>query len=138
MRENADRLFNRVMQAREGGDTAQARQFLPMAISAYQQAGDLDADGLYHLSILQTFSGDAAGGLESAEQLLRVWPTHVLGLHAAAGAARAQGDNAKARQFYEQILEAMPTERTRDLPEYRDHGSILPAIEAEANEFLRR
>jgi hypothetical protein len=36
MRENADRLFNRVMQARESGDTARAKFFVPMAIQAYQ------------------------------------------------------------------------------------------------------
>jgi hypothetical protein len=52
MRENADRLFNRIMEARERADSAEATRFLPMAITAYQNAGELDDDGLYHLSLL--------------------------------------------------------------------------------------
>src|SRR5262245_22995279 len=58
MRENADRLFNRVMTERESGDTAAAKRFVPMAVQAYQSSGELDADGWYHLSVLQTFGGD--------------------------------------------------------------------------------
>ncbi|HSL71895.1 MAG TPA: zinc ribbon domain-containing protein [Longimicrobiales bacterium] len=138
MRENADRLFNRVMQARESGDTARAKFFVPMAIQAYQGSGELDADGLYHLSTLQTFSGDAAGGRTTADQILSSNPTHLLGLSAAAAAARAQNDQAAARRYYEQLLTALPTERTKSLTEYEDHAQIIPEIEAEAKRFLGR
>src|SRR5687767_6413148 len=34
MRENADRLFNRIMESRERADTVGAQRFLPMAIQA--------------------------------------------------------------------------------------------------------
>jgi hypothetical protein len=138
MRENADRLFNRVMQARESGDTARAKFFVPMAVQAYQGSGPLDADGLYHLSTLQTFGGDPTAGRASAEQILKSAPTHILGLSAAAQAARAQKDNAAARAYYEKLLSALPTEKSKSLPEYQDHAALLPQIEAEAKAFLGR
>ena len=138
MRENADRLFNRVMQAREGGDTARAKFFVPMAIQAYQGSGELDADGWYHLSVLQTFGGDPAAGRQSAEQVLKTAPTHILALSAAASAARAQNDNAAARQYYQKLVSSFATERTKSLPEYQDHAQLLDGIEAEAKAFLNR
>lgn len=137
MRENADRLFNRVMQAIETGDSAQAIQFLPMAVSAYEQAGGLDADGLYHLSLLQSLAGDPAAALTTARQILTDNPSHLLGLAAAAEAARLSGRNEEARSYSQKIVEVYPTESKRTLLEYEDHGSVLPAIEAEAQRRLR-
>lgn len=136
-REQADRLFNRIMQEREAGDTARARFFLPMALTAYQNAEPLDADGLYHLSVLQLYAGDAAGASASADQVLTADPVHLLGLHAAATAALARNDSGAARRFYQRLIDAYPTQRTRDLPEYRDHARLLPELETEARAFLR-
>ncbi len=138
MRENADRLFNRVMQTRESGDTAGAKFFVPMAVQAYQSSGDLDADGLYHLSVLQTFGGDPTAGRQTAEQILKTAPTHLLALSAAATAARDLKDNAAARQYYQKLLDALATERSKPLPEYQDHSALLTQIEAEAKAFLAR
>jgi hypothetical protein len=135
-REQADRLFNRIMQERESGDTARARFFLPMAITAYQNAAPLDADGLYHLSVLQTYAGDAASGSSTAEQIIAADPLHLLGLHAAATAALARNDRTAAGRFYQRLLDAYPSQRSRDLPEYRDHGGLLTELEAEARAFL--
>lgn len=137
-REQADRLFNRIMQERESGDTARARFFLPMAISAYQGAAPLDPDGLYHLSVLQTYAGDAAGGSSTAEQIIAADPVHLLGLHAAATAALARNDRNAAGRFYQRLLDAYPTQRSRDLAEYRDHAGLLPGLETEARAFLRK
>jgi hypothetical protein len=137
LREQADRLFNRIMQARQSGDTAQARFFLPMAIQAYEGSGDLDADGLYHLSMLQTFAGDGAAARANAESILAQNPTHLLGLHAAASAAFAQNTMAAARGYYERLLEAYPTEKDKQLPEYEEHRGLLPELETEAKGFLR-
>jgi hypothetical protein len=136
-REMADRLFNRIMQEREAGDSARARFFLPMGIQAYQNAAPLDADGLYHLSVLQNLSGDAATARQTAEQILTADRTHLLGLHAAAAAALSQKDQSAARQYYQRLVNAYPTEKSRDLPEYRDHASLLAQLEAEARAYLR-
>jgi hypothetical protein len=125
-REQADRLFNRVMAAREQGNTAEALQFAPMGIQAYQMAEPLDDDGLYHLATLQNTVSDYAGALETAERILSRNPNHLLGLASAAEAATGLGDQAAARQFHERFLAAYQTEIARDLPEYMDHARILP------------
>jgi tetratricopeptide (TPR) repeat protein len=137
-REQADRLFNRVMQAQGQGDSDQVAFFLPMAVLAYRQAGELDVDGLYHLSLLETASGDAESGLASAERILRDAPEHLLALAAAAQAADALEDQAAARRFYERFLDAFPTERGKPLVEYMDHSQIFSAYREEAERYLGR
>jgi hypothetical protein len=138
MRENADRLFNRVMEARENGDSAGVKQFAPMAVMAYENSGPLDDDGLYHLSLLQAAAGNPRAALETARRVLQGNPNHLLALAAAANAALSTNDASAARGFYEQIVRAYPTEQSRQLPEYLDHARVLPQIEAEAKEFLKR
>lgn len=132
-REQADRLFNRIMTEQAGGDTAQAKFFLPMALEAYGMAGDLDADGLYHLALLQVLGGDYTGARATAERVLATSPNHLLALSAAGNAARDEGDRAAAKKYYDRFLAAYPTESSRtDLPEYRDHGRAFPDLKAEA------
>jgi len=136
-REQADRLFNRIMQAQELGDTQQVAFFLPMGILAYRQAGELDNDGLYHLSLLETAAGDPRSGLETAERILAGHPDHILALAAAAQAADAMGDRAAARRHYERFLSVFQTERDKLLPEYRDHAGIFDAYRQEAEAYLK-
>ena len=136
-REQADRLFNRVMTERENGDTARAKFFLPMAIQAYQIAGDLDADGSYHLSILQAFSGDYQAARETAEHVLATQPNHLLALSAAASAASHLGDRAAARRDYQKFLSAYDSEIKTGKEEYQDHSRILPELKKEAEAYVR-
>ncbi|MGQ0814455.1 MAG: hypothetical protein ACT4O1_08305 [Gemmatimonadota bacterium] len=136
-REQADRLFNRVMTERANGDTARARFFLPMAIQAYEIAGDPDADGWYHLSLLQAFSGDDFAARKSAERILATAPNHLLGLAAAADAARAGGDAMAARNYYRRFLAAYESESKRDLPEYRDHARNFAEVKSVAESYVR-
>lgn len=135
-REQADRLFNRVMQLLAMNDSAQASFFLPMAILAYRQAGELDADGHYHLAVLETTAGNYAAAREAADRILSATPDHLLGLGAAARAAAAAGDTSAARRFYERFLRAYDEELSRDRPEYRDHAQILPDYRGEAQAFV--
>jgi tetratricopeptide (TPR) repeat protein len=137
-REQADRLFNRVMTEQAGGDTAQARFFVPMALQAYDMAGDLDPDGHYHVSLLHGVAGDHKAALASAEQVLATSPNHLLGLAAAANAARASGDNASARRYYQRFLNAFDAESKTSRQEYVDHGKILPDLKTEAEKFVKR
>ena len=136
MRANADRLFNRIMQERESGDPARAEQFYPMAIQAYEASEPLDADGLYHLSLIQAASGDHAAARATAERILTMQPNHLLGLGAAGEAAREQGDMAAARAYYQRFLENYETERTNQYPEYLDHGRIFPRYEQQARSVV--
>lgn len=137
-RELGDRLFNRIMGAREQGDTTQAKFFAPMAIQAYESVEDPDDDLLFHISMLHTLSGDGAAGLATAERILADNPDHLLALAAAADAAIVKGDAAAARAHWERFLAVYEAERTKTLPEYLDHARIFPEYEAEARRYLGR
>lgn len=135
-REAADRLFNRVMAGMTAGDRAEVDAFLPMAIDAYRLVPDLDADGHFHLSLLHQAAGDHRAGLETAERVLASQPNHLLALYAAGEAARELGETDRARGHYLRVLEVFDTEIDRDLAEYREHASFLPAVREAAEDFL--
>lgn len=135
-REAADRLFDRVMRAVERGDTTEVFTFVPMAVAAYDRAQPLDADGFFHLSLLQAVSFDFRQALETAEMALRSDPDHLLLLSAAAGAAAALADTATAVRYYRHALAVYDAQVTRGLPEYEEHGLLLPLLRSEAESFL--
>ena len=60
-RERFDRLFNRIMEAGQQGDTAQVARFTPMALGAYAQLDTFDADARYHAAVLHLQVGRIAG-----------------------------------------------------------------------------
>ncbi len=135
-REAADRLFDRIMMANEQGDEEEVTNFLPMALDAYELARPLDADGHFHVAVLQNLAGDHEAALAEAETVLEEDPNHLLNLSAAAEAAVALGDNATAEEYYSRILEVFDSEVDRDLPEYREHVPLLPSIRDEAAAFM--
>ena len=105
--EAADRLFNRVMTAAEGGNTAQVQQFMPMAIAAHEQARPLDLDRLFHLALLHQTAADYTSALAVANEILSENSDYLLGLSAAADAATALGDTASARQHYQTVFDGL-------------------------------
>jgi tetratricopeptide (TPR) repeat protein len=137
-REAADRLFNRVMTSVAEGDSAGAQAFVPMAIGAYERAQPLDADGLFHLSLLQRTSLDLAGALETARTILEADPDHVLGLTAAAAAAEELGMAEEAAGYYRHLLDVYEAETARGLQEYLDHQTIMNTVRDTAEAFLAR
>lgn len=136
-REAADRLFNRVMTAVSTGDTAQARQFVPMAIMAYQRVDTLDADGRYHLAALQLVAGDFAAARAEADTLMAANPTHLFGLFTAAQAEGSRGNQAAAKALFQRFLASYDAEVAKKLPEYEEHSQALPAMKAEAERVTR-
>lgn len=138
MRENADRLFNRIMLAAEQGDQAQVEQFMPMAVRAYEMVEDLDDDGFYHLAILRHTAGQYEEARRAAQQILDRSPNHVLALGVAASAAAEAGDTAAAQALWERLLDAYPTEAEKPLPEYLDHQAMLEEYRSMAREATGR
>ena len=135
-REAADRLYRRVMIAAEAGDSAQVTQFLPMTLDAYEIARPLDADGLFHLALLQRMALDSEAALASAQEALAVHPNHLLNLAAAAGASADLGDDATAREPYQMLLDQFDAEMGKLLPEYDAHSQMMPELKAEAEAYL--
>ncbi|HKK94475.1 MAG TPA: zinc ribbon domain-containing protein [Longimicrobiales bacterium] len=131
----ANRLFDRVMTLFEANDTAQVQFFLPMAISAYEQAEPLTPDGLYHLSTLHRLSDDPASALEAAQRILDETPTHLFGLSEAGEASLALGDTAAATEYFQAVLDNWADEQAVARPAYQMHPAVMPTIRgtAEAN-----
>jgi hypothetical protein len=136
-RDAADRLFNRVMTAVSTGDSAQARQFVPMAVMAYQRVDSLNADGRYHLAALQLVAGDYASARAQADTLLAGNPSHLFGLFTAAQAEGGRGNQAGARDLYQRFVQSYDREVAKKLPEYEEHSQGLPAMKAEAERLIR-
>ncbi len=135
-REQADRLFNRVMQNLSQGDTAGARTFLPMAIAAYGRVETLDLDGRYHLAVLQLVGADAASARAQADTILRQDARHLFGLFTAAQAEGALGNKAASVDLYERFVAAYDSESKSSRPEYQDHRTALPPMKEEAERVL--
>ncbi|MDB4951055.1 MAG: hypothetical protein JWM27_3704 [Gemmatimonadetes bacterium] len=131
-REAADRLFNRVMQAVSRGDTTESTRFMPMALMAYGRVPSLDADGHYHLAILQLVAGDGKAARAQADTILAADPAHLFGLFTAAQAEKAMGNTAAAKGFYQRFLAGYDAQIKRGLPEYKEHEQALPPMKAEA------
>ena len=137
-REAADRLFDRVMRGLSSGDTEGAMGFMPMAINAYQLMDSLDADGQFHLALLQLRAGQTEESLATSRAGLEEFPGHLLLLSTAGEAAVEVGDDAAAEAFYRMTLEVFDAEVAKQLWEYQDnvHGSLLPGSRATAESFL--
>jgi hypothetical protein len=125
-REQADRLFDRIMRASESGDAATVEMFMPMATQAYDLARPLDNDGLFHLAVIHNVGGNYAQARVTAEEILERNPDHLLALAVAGEAAQLAGDAAAARDYYGRFLDAYDAEVARALPEYQDHAPVLP------------
>lgn len=135
-REVADRLFNRVMSSAEAGDSADVAFFLSKAITSYDMARPLDADGLFHLALLHQTAGDYQASLTAALEVLDSDPDHLLNLAAAAEAAHALGDSEAARGYYQHLLDVYDVEIARDREEYRLHSTMVARLREEAETFL--
>jgi hypothetical protein len=130
----ADQLFNRAMTAHETGQAQQAATLLPEAITAYQRLEPLDADGLFHLAVLQLATGNDGGARATADRILVTAPNHLLGLVAAAQASEKSAPN-DAKQLWQRYLGAFDEQQGR-VPEYAHHQQMFPMLSKRANEYI--
>lgn len=131
-RERFDRLYNRVMQASESGDTAQVAQFLPMALTAYTALDEVDADARYHLAMLRLHTGDLAGAKALADTILKSNPSHLFGFMIRGAAARFERNDGALAAAYRGFNDAYDKEIAAARPEYQDHQTALDRFLAEA------
>jgi hypothetical protein len=124
-RERFDRLFNRIMQAAESGDTAQVVRFTPMALGAYAQLDSADADARYHAAVLRLQVGDVPGALALADTILARTPGHLFGYVVRGDAADLQGDTAAARRAARDFLAHYAAEMGAGRIEYREHAAVI-------------
>jgi hypothetical protein len=131
-RERFDRLFNRIMQAAEQGDTAQVARFTPMALGAYTQLDSIDADARYHAAVLRLQVGDFAGANALADTILTRSPGHLFGYLIRGTAAGFQGDSAGARRAAREFLAHYDAEQRSGRVEYREHEAAIEDFKRQA------
>jgi double zinc ribbon protein len=136
-RERFDRLFNRIMQSAEQGDTAQVERFTPMALGAYAQLDTIDADARYHAAALRLQVGDMPGSLALADTILRQNPGHLFAYVIRGEAARAAGDSAGMRRAERDFRTHYDAEMAANRPEYREHQTALDKFNQQAQQAQR-
>jgi hypothetical protein len=124
-RERFDRLYNRIMQASEAGDTAQVARFTPMALGAYAQLDTFDADARYHAGVIRLQSGDVPGAHALADTILDQSPDNLLGYLLRGTAAGLADDPGARAQAEREFLRRFDREMAKGRPEYRDHAPVI-------------
>ncbi len=135
-REQADRLFDRVMRAEESGNTNEVSFFGPMAIQAYAMLGTLDADGRYHVGLLEVANGNEAGALAQADSLDQEFPRHLFTPLVRWEVAKRRNDTAGMRRAYRQFLDNYDKEIASGKSEYAAHRNRLDGFREEARGAL--
>lgn len=133
----ADQLFNEALAAHETGDSARARQFLPMALGAYAELDELDMDARYHVALLDLAAQQPREALAQSDTMLAHVPEHLLALLVAARAYEDLGQPDRAADYYERFLAAHTPEAAASRQEYMDHGRVLGMRRQTAIEYLR-
>ncbi len=123
--ERFDRLYNRIMQAAEQGDTAQVQRFTPMALGAYAQLDSFDADARYHAAVIRLQSGDLTGAHALADTILEQFPDNLLGYVVRGTAAGLAGDPGARAQADREFLRRFDREMAAGRVEYRDHAPVI-------------
>jgi hypothetical protein len=131
-RERFDRLFNRIMQAAEQGDSVQVAQFTPMALGAYEQLDTRDIDARYHAAVIHLQAGEMPGAAALADTILAESPGHLFGYVIRGTAARIQGSRATEARAQREFLAHYQSEMDQKRVEYLEHGPVLDEFKAEA------
>lgn len=131
-REQADRLFDRVMRAHEQGDMQQVTFFAPMALQTYGLLEELDADARYHIGLIATIAGDLNAALAQVDTLRAEYPGHLMAAMIAGRVAQMQQDPDGQQRAYEAFMANVDAELAAQRPEYEAHQRVVDAYRAEA------
>ena len=124
--ERFNRLYDRVMRAASAGDSAQARQFAPMAILAYGMLDSATADLRYHAAVLYAETGQDAAALALADTILAQNPNHLFGYLVRGEVADRRRDAAATAAARRDFMAHYDAEIGRaDRPEYVDHKPVI-------------
>jgi hypothetical protein len=137
-RERFDRLFNRIMQAADQGDTVQIERFLPMALGAYGQLDSIDVDARYHAAVLHLQEGDATGALALADTILKTVPTHLFGFMVRGDAASLERNSTALKRARADFLAHYDAEMKANRVEYLEHEPVIQEFRNEAVKEERR
>jgi hypothetical protein len=126
-REQADRLYDRVMRLESAGKTDSAAFFAGMAVAAYEVVGPSNADLRYDYGRMAEVSGDLALARSQADAILAADPNHLLGLVLALRLALRENNESLASTLRTRLRAARDTEFARNLLEYDRHRAEIEA-----------
>jgi hypothetical protein len=131
-RERFDRLFNRIMQASERGESDQVAQFTPMALGAYQQLDTIDVDARYHAAVIHLQAGNLAQAKALADTILAEVPGHLFGYVIRGTAARIEGDTETENRAQREFVAHFAAESAARRVEYLEHRPVLDEFREES------
>jgi hypothetical protein len=124
-RERFDRLFERVVSAAERQLPDTVLFFAPMALNAYGQLAQVDADARYHAAMIHLVVGEYGPALALADTILADTPGHLFGTLIQGEIAEATGDSAALTASYAAFRAAWDREMAAGRPGYADHRAVL-------------
>ena len=124
-REQASRLYDRVMRLHEEQKGDSVAFFAQMALNAYAAIPDLDMDGRYDMARIAMVAGALPLAHAQSDTILQRDSTHLLGLLLGADLARAANDEARAKRMETTFAAVAGRERQRNLPEYEAHSAEI-------------
>ncbi len=130
--ERADRLFNRIMEQYEAGDSEFVQNMSPMAIEAYAMLPAMDPLRRYDLGRILELTGSLDLAEAQADTLLQGNPQHLLGLVLAGRVADLRKNEARRAELARELVAAAPAELAQERPEYDAHQNDINIALTEA------
>jgi hypothetical protein len=131
-REQADRLFNRVMTAHQNGNVEEINLFKPMALQAYDVMGPLDPDAHYHVGLIHSISGSTDSAAARADSIEAAVPNHLLAIMLRTSVARLAGDAPTEQQLERRFLDNYDAQMASGRQEYLDHQRAIDTYKTQA------
>jgi hypothetical protein len=135
-RERFDKLYDRIMQAAEKGDTQTVAQFAPMALGAYDLLDTVNADARYHSAMLHLTLGDFPGALALADTIQADAPGHLFADVVRGETADRKNDTALLSKSYREFLDHYDREIKAGRVEYQEHRPVLDDFRTRAKASL--
>ena len=135
--ERADRLFNRIMEAYEAGNSEFVQNMAPMAVAAYGMLPTLDPLRRYDLGRIAEVTGSLEVAQAQADTLLQANPNHLLGLVLATRVADLKRDEGRRTALAQRLVNAAPAELEQNRPEYEAHRNDINIALTEARRRAR-
>jgi predicted nucleic acid-binding Zn ribbon protein len=135
-RGEADRYFDQAMRAHEGRDSAQAAFAGGLALGAYSQLPEQDADTRFHMGLLLQITRDYDAILAQADSIELTYPNHLFAFLLRHRAYIQKGNSQSAGDVYRGFLEAYELEIATGKREYQSHGRLIEAFRNEAQQAI--
>ena len=135
-REQADRLFNRIMTAHQSGNQGEIDMFKPMALQVYGMLGPLDPDAHYHVGLIHSITGSPDSAAARADSIEAAVPNHLLAIMLRTSVARLQGNDAAEQDLERRFLDNFAAQMATGRQEYLDHGPAIENHKAQAEADL--